>query len=112
MPICLRNTTPLLVLYCHPNNLIAGTILLPIQIIIVLICIQYINQPIALIRLLLPPDARTVLLPKSDNCRAYTPATHRPNNRTYTPTISRPTNRQALYLTTITTAASTVLLFK
>ena len=59
-----------------------------------------------------PPDARTVLLPESDNCRAYTPATHRPNNRTCTPTINRPTGRQALYLTTITTPASTVLLLK
>ena len=31
------------------------------------------------------------------------------NNRAYTPTINQPTDRQALYLTTITTAASTVL---
>ena len=31
------------------------------------------------------------------------------NNRTYTPTSNQPTNRQALYLTTITTTASTVL---
>ena len=34
---------------------------------------------------------------------------YRPNNRAYTPMINRPINRQALYLTTITTAASTVL---
>ena len=56
------------------------------------------------------PAASTVLLPESDNCRACTPATHRPNNRACTPTISQPTGRQALYLTTITTAAGTVLL--
>jgi hypothetical protein len=31
-------------------------------------------------------------------------------NRTYTPMINRPSNRRALYLTTITTAAGTVLL--
>ena len=45
-----------------------------------------------------------------DNDRAYTPAIYRPNNRAYTPTIYRPTDRQALCLTTITTAAGTVLL--
>ena len=28
MPICLRNTTPLLALYCHPNDPVAGTVLL------------------------------------------------------------------------------------
>ena len=38
-----------------------------------------------------------------------TPAIYRPNDRAYTPTINRPTDRQALYLTTITTAAGTVL---
>ena len=47
------NTTPLLALYCHPNDPVAGTVLLPTQTIIVLICIRYINQPIAPIRLLL-----------------------------------------------------------
>ena len=31
------------------------------------------------------------------------------NDHAYTPTINRPTDRQALYLTTITTAAGTVL---
>ena len=124
IPICLRNMTPLLTLNCYPNDLIASTILLPTQTTIVLIYIRYIDQPIALIRLLsrpdrtivpiclrstdrpidklyiqllLLPDACTVLLPKSNNCRAYTP------------TINRPTGRQALYLTTITTAAGTVL---
>ena len=50
--------------------------------------------------LLLLPDAHTVLLPESDNCH------------TYMPTINRPTGRQALYLTTITTAAGTVLLLE
>ena len=43
------------------------------------------------------------------NDRACTPAIYRPNDRAYTPTINRPTDRQALYLTTITTAAGTVL---
>ena len=57
-----------------------------------------------------PPGARTVLLPESDNCRACTPATHRPNDRACTPTINRPTGRQALCLTTIITVAGTVLL--
>ena len=56
-----------------------------------------------------PPDARTVLLPESDNCRAYTPATHRPNDCACTPTINRLTGRQALCLTTIITVAGTVL---
>jgi hypothetical protein len=46
------------------------------------------------------------------NDRAYTPAIYRPNDRAYTPTINRPTDRQALCLTTITTAAGTVLLPK
>ena len=133
---CRINTTPLLALYCHLNDLIAGTVLLPTQTTIVPIYIRYIDQPIAPIRLLSRPDrtivlmylrstdrpidklyvqplslpdARTVLLPESDNCHAYTPATHRPNNHACTPTISRPTGRPALYLTTITTAAGTVL---
>ena len=43
------------------------------------------------------------------NDRANTPAIYRPNDRACTPTINRPTNRQALCLTTITTAAGTVL---
>jgi hypothetical protein len=43
------------------------------------------------------------------NDRTCTPAIYRPNDRAYTPTINQPTNRQALYLTTITTAAGTVL---
>ena len=43
---------------------------------------------------LLLPDARTVLLPESDNCRAYTPAIHRPTDRADTHTIyHRPTDR-------------------
>ena len=29
--ICLRNTTPLLALHCHPNNPVADTVLLPTQ---------------------------------------------------------------------------------
>ena len=77
----------------------------------VLICIQYINRPIdeLYIQPLSPPDARTVLLPESDNCHTYTPATHRPNDRACTPTINRLTGRQALCLTTIITVAGTVL---
>ena len=79
-----------------------------------LIRLRSTNRPIdkLYIQPLSPPDARTVLLPESDNCHAYTPATYRPNNHAYTPTISPPTGRQALYLTTITTAAGTVLLPK
>ena len=63
------------------------------------ICIRYIDRPIdeLYIQPLSPPDARTVLLPESDNCRAYTP------------TINRPTGRQALCSTTIITVAGTVL---
>ncbi|OCL00660.1 uncharacterized protein K441DRAFT_651673 [Cenococcum geophilum 1.58] len=45
------NTTPLLALYCHPNDPVASTVLLPTQTIIVPICIRYIDQLIALIRL-------------------------------------------------------------
>ena len=37
-------------------------------------------------------------------------AIYQPNNCVYTPTINRLTDRQALCLTTITTAAGTVLL--
>ena len=47
---------------------------------------------------LLPPDARTVLLPESNNCRAYTPAIHRPTDRADTHTIyHRPTDRADMY---------------
>ena len=74
-----------------------------------LIYIRSIDQPIVLIRLLSPPDAYTVLLPKSNNCCACTPATYQPNNRACTPIINRPTGRQALCLTTIVTVAGTVL---
>ena len=31
MPICLRNINPLLALYCHPNDPVAGTVLPPGQ---------------------------------------------------------------------------------
>ena len=44
-----------------------------------------------------------------DTDRADTPAIYRPNDCACTPTINRPTDRQALCLTTITTAAGTVL---
>ena len=75
-------------------------------------CLRSTDRPIdeLYVQPLSPPDARTVLLPESDNCRARTPATHRPNDRACTPTINRPTGRQALCLTTIITVASTVLL--
>ena len=86
-------------------------------------CLRSTDRPIdeLYVQPLSPPDARTVLLPESNNYRAYTPATHRlndsaytpaiyrPNNRAYTPIINRLTGRQALCLTTITTAASAVL---
>ena len=53
------NMTPLLALYCHPNDPIPGTVLPPTQTIIVPICIRYIDQPMAPIRLLSRPD-RTI----------------------------------------------------
>ena len=78
---------------------------------IVLICLRSTDRLIdkLYVQPLSPPDARTVLLPESDNCRACMPATHRPNDCACTPTINRPTGRQALYLTTIITVAGTVL---
>ena len=74
-------------------------------------CLRSTNRPIdeLYIQPLSPPDARTILLPESDNCRACTPAIHRPNDRAYTPTINRPTGRQALCSTTIITVVGTVL---
>ncbi len=42
---------------------------------------------------------------------ANTPAAYQSNNRAYMPTINRPTDRRALCLTTITTAAGTILPF-
>ena len=86
-------------------------------------CLRSTDRPIdeLYVQPLSPPDARTVLLPESDNCRAYTPAIYRlndradtpaiyrPNDRACTPMISQPTGRQTLCLTTITTAAGTVL---
>ena len=74
-------------------------------------CLRSTDRPIdeLYIQPLSPPDARIVLLPESDNCRAYTPAIYRPNDRACTPTINRLTDRQALCLTTIITVAGTVL---
>jgi hypothetical protein len=43
------------------------------------------------------------------NDRANMPVIYRPNDRAYTPAIYRLTDRRALCLTTITTAAGTVL---
>ena len=80
------NTTPLLALHCHPNDPVAGTVLLP-------------NQTMTVLRLQF----------NRLNDRADTPAIYRANDRACTPTINRPTDRQALCLTTITTAAGTVL---
>ena len=56
----------------------------------------------------------TVLYLQSNrlNNRTDMPAIYQPNNHACTPTINQPTDRQALYLTTITTAAGTVLLPK
>ena len=69
------NTTLLLALYCHSNNPIASTVLLPTQTITVLMCLRSTDWPIdeLYVRPLSPPDARIVLLPESDNCRACTP---------------------------------------
>ena len=44
--------------------------------------------------------------------RGYVVTFYRPNDRACTPIINQPIDRQALYLTTITTAAGTVLLPK
>ena len=46
---------------------------------------------------------------RTDNNRADMQTIYRPTNCACTPTINRPTDRQVLYLTTITTAAGTVL---
>ena len=59
--------------------------------------------------LIVPTTTVLRLQSNRPNDRADTPAIYRPNNRACTPTINRPTDRQALYLTTITTAAGTVL---
>ena len=83
------NIILLLALLCHPNNPVANTVLLPTQTIIVPMCLRSTDRLIdeLYIQLLLPPDARTVLLPESDNCRAYTPAIHRPTDSANTPAI-------------------------
>jgi hypothetical protein len=46
-------------------------------------CLRSTDRPIdeLYVQPLSPPDARTVLLPESDNCRAYTPAIQRPIDR-------------------------------
>ena len=60
--------------------------------------------------ILRPTDsANTPAITTRPNDRADMPAIYRPNDRACTPTINRPTDRQALCLTTITTAAGTVL---
>ena len=59
-------------------------------------CLRSTDRPIdeLYVQPLSPPDARTVLLPESDNCRAYTPAIYRPTDRADTHTIyNRPTDR-------------------
>ena len=55
----------------------------------VLICLRSTDRPIdeLYVQPLSLPDARTVLLPKSDNCRACTPAIYRPNDHANTPAI-------------------------
>ena len=84
---------------------------------IVLICMRSIDQPIVpmclrstdrlidelYVQPLSPPDARTVLLPESDNCRTYTPAIHRPTDHADTHTIyHQPTNRADMPIIPIT----------
>ena len=54
------NTTQLLALHCHPNNPVAGTVLLPTQTMIVLIYMRSIKQPIMPIRL--QSTDRTIVL--------------------------------------------------
>ena len=55
------------------------------------------------VQLLLLPDARTVLLPESDNCRTSMPAIHRPTDRADMHTIyHRPTNRADMPMIPIT----------
>ena len=50
-----------------------------------------------------PPDARTVLLPESDNCRTSMPAIHQPTDRANIHTIyHRPTNRANMPIIPIT----------
>ena len=52
-------------------------------------CLRSTDQPIdeLYVQPLSPPDARTVLQPESDNCRAYMPAIHQPTDRVYAPAI-------------------------
>ena len=49
---------------------------------IVPMCLRSTDRPIdeLYVQPLSPPDARTVLLPESDNCYAYTPAIYRPTD--------------------------------
>ena len=64
---------------------------------IVPMCLRSTDQPIdeLYIQPLSPPDARTVLLPESDNCRTYTPAIHQPTDSANTPTITTQPNDYA-----------------
>ena len=73
--------TPLLALYCHPNDPVAGTVLLPTQTIIVPICIRYINQPIAPIRLLSRPDQMIVPIRLRSTDRMIVPVRLRSTDR-------------------------------
>ena len=100
MLICLQNTTPLLALYCHPNDPVTSTVLLPTQD----------NNRANIYTIHRPTNrANTPAITTRPNDRADAPAIYRPNDRAYTPTINRPTDRQALYLTTIITVAGTIL---
>jgi hypothetical protein len=60
-------------------------------------CLQSTDRPIdeLYVQPLSPPDARTVLLPESDNCRAYTPAIHQPTDCADTHTIYNRLNDRA-----------------
>ena len=62
---------------------------------IVPMCLQSTDRPIdeLYVQPLSPPDARTVLLPESDNCRTSMRAIHRPTDRADMHIIyHRPTN--------------------
>ena len=102
---------PTLAPYCYLNLTTVAPIrlrsinqpIMPIRIqsttdqLIVPIRIQSTNRPIDefYVQPLSPPDARTVLLPKSDNCRTYTPAIYQPTDSANTPTITTQPNDHA-----------------
>ena len=82
------NTTPLLALYYHPKDPIAGTVLLPTQTMIVLICMWSIKQPIMPIRLR-STDRMTVLM--------YLQSTDRPIDELYIQPLLLPDARTIVF---------------